>query len=61
MTKTTRILTALVLGLGLASFVSSCEKGPAEKAGEKIDNAVKDTKDAVKETAQDIKDKANKK
>jgi hypothetical protein len=35
----------LVLTFGLAA----CEKGPAEKAGEKIDNAVEETGDKIED------------
>ena len=34
-------LTALAVGL-LALSLSACEKGPAEKAGEKLDDVVED-------------------
>jgi hypothetical protein len=37
---------ALYVALAGVSIVG-CEKGPAEKAGEKVDNAVDDMKDAV--------------
>jgi hypothetical protein len=57
MTKMTKTVMAATLALSLMGFVSSCEKGPAEKVGEKIDNAVQDTKDAAK----DVKDKVTKK
>lgn len=41
--RITLLMSALVL-----VFVASCsEKGPAEKAGERIDSAVEDVKDAV--------------
>ena len=46
---------ALVMGMALGSM--SCEKGPAEKIGEKIDKGVQNTKDAAK----DVKDDINKK
>ena len=39
---------ALVLGVGALFFFAGCEaEGPAEKAGEKIDQGVQDAKDAV--------------
>ncbi len=43
-----RILLAGV-ALSLVASFSACEKGPAEKVGENIDKAAKDTKDAVKD------------
>jgi hypothetical protein len=47
-------LPVLVLLLG---GVSACkEKGPMEKAGEKVDKAVEKTGDAIKEGADKVKD-----
>lgn len=44
----------LVITVGLAT--SGCpEKGPAEKAGAKIDEAVDKTKDAAKDVAKEVK------
>ena len=41
------ILLSVTLGLsGVA--LSACDEGPAEEAGEAIDEAVEDAKDAVK-------------
>lgn len=45
-----RRLTGLAaLLLGTATIITGCEepKGPAEKAGENVDKAVQDAKDAV--------------
>ena len=48
-----KIIRNLIVVLALSTIAlatSACpEKGPAEKAGEKIDNAIDKTKDAVKE------------
>lgn len=41
------LLTSLILFPFVASVVSCKEKGPVEKAGEHIDDAVEDVKDAV--------------
>jgi hypothetical protein len=57
MKKTRQFLILGLLGLGLTAMLASCKKGPAEKVGEKIDNAVQDTKDA----ARDVKDDLTKK
>ena len=43
--------------LGFANMACP-EKGPVEKAGERIDEAVDDTKDAAKDAAEEIKDAA---
>ena len=52
-----KILTLALLSFSLAVFVASCKKGPAEKVGEKIDNAVQDTKDAARDMKDDLKKK----
>lgn len=50
---------ALALILFAAIFAYACaEKGPAEKAGEKIDDAVSETADAVEEAGEDIEEAA---
>jgi hypothetical protein len=50
------ILAALISGL-LLTGLSACEKGPAEKAGEAIDNAASDVADKSKEAADAVKKK----
>lgn len=48
MVNTPRKLSALLLLLALAAFgLTACEQGPAEDAGEAIDQAVENTGDAV--------------
>jgi len=39
----------IILALSLTMMFSACEKGPAEKAGEQIDQAVEKTSDTVKD------------
>ncbi|OHB29931.1 MAG: hypothetical protein A2X84_01800 [Desulfuromonadaceae bacterium GWC2_58_13] len=47
------VFLSLVLAIGLTSLLAACEKeGPAEKAGQQIDQAV----DEVKEEAAQIKE-----
>lgn len=56
----TNLKKALLISL-MASCVTlaACEpKGPAEKVGEKIDNAVDNTKNAVEDANESIKDAA---
>ena len=50
------ILAALLSGL-LLMGLSACEKGPAEKAGEAIDDAASDVADTTGEAADAVKDK----
>ena len=51
-----RIFTTLFAVLLIMSL-SSCDKGPAEKAGEAIDDAASNVADKSEETAETIKDK----
>ncbi len=51
--KTSLLLILLTLALGLAAC---SQDGPAEKAGEKIDNAAEDFGDAMEEATDDAGD-----
>ena len=51
-----KISTTLFAVLLIMSL-SACDKGPAEKAGEAIDDAASDVADKSEETAEAIKDK----
>ena len=51
-----RITTALFAGLILVGL-SACEKGPAEKAGEAIDDAASDMADKSEDAADTMKEK----
>jgi hypothetical protein len=45
----------LITSLGLAVLTFGCDsQGPAEKAGEKVDQSVENTKDALEETSDKI-------
>jgi hypothetical protein len=48
-------VTAFSMGI-LVAALSGCEKGPAEKAGASIDNAVKKTGQQVDKAGDKIKD-----
>ena len=50
------ILAALLSGL-LLMGLSACEKGPAEKAGEAIDDAASDVADKSEEAVEATKEK----
>jgi hypothetical protein len=50
------ILAALLSGL-LLMGLSACEKGPAEKAGEAIDDAASDVADKTDDAADAVKEK----
>jgi hypothetical protein len=47
--------TALVLGLLLVAL-SGCEKGPAEKAGESVDDAVDRAGESLEDAGDSIRD-----
>jgi predicted small lipoprotein YifL len=53
----TKIGLVFVMVMSLIALPACREKGPAEKAGEKIDKAVDDVKDKTKEAADKIEDK----
>ena len=53
-----KLITMIVLGLSIFAFTACESKGPAEKAGEKIDQAVEKTSDKAKEATEAVKDKA---
>jgi hypothetical protein len=49
-----KIAAAILLGLGLTLEMAACKPGPAENVGEKIDQAVQDSKDAARDIKRDI-------
>lgn len=53
------ITTALLTGILLLGL-SACEKGPAEKAGEAIDDAASGVADAAEDAGEAVKDKLDK-
>lgn len=53
------IASAIVLSFSVAGL-TACEKGPAEKAGEKIDDAVKNVGEKMEDAGDKIKDAAKK-
>jgi hypothetical protein len=56
MRNATRLCIAVVAGSLLVGALAGCrEKGPMEKAGEKIDDAGRSVKDAAKDAADKLK------
>jgi hypothetical protein len=53
------IAAAIVLSFAVAGL-TACEKGPAEKAGAKIDNAAKKAGDKIEDAGDKIKDAVKK-
>ena len=43
----------------LAILLSACSGGPAEKAGEKIDDASTDVKNSIEDACENVKDTLN--
>ena len=53
-----KLITVIVLSLSIFAFTACESKGPVEKAGEKIDQAVEKTTDKAKEVTEAVKEKA---
>jgi predicted small lipoprotein YifL len=53
-----KLLIFIVLILSIFAFNACESKGPVEKAGEKIDQAVEKTSDKAKEVTEAVKEKA---
>jgi predicted small lipoprotein YifL len=53
-----KLLILIVLVLSAFAFTACESKGPVEKAGEKIDQAVEKTSDKAKEVTEAVKEKA---
>ena len=53
------IAAAIVLAFAVAGL-TACDKGPAEKAGEKIDNAAKKAGEKMEEAGNKVKDAVKK-
>ena len=56
--KSYRNITATLFAGLLLMGLSACEKGPAEKAGEAIDDAASDVADVAEDAASDVADAA---
>jgi hypothetical protein len=57
--RKTQFLSVLLIGGLLGTGLVACEKqGPAEKAGEKLDNAAKDVKEGAEEAGEKIQNAA---
>ena len=54
------IAAAIFLSFAVAGLAACEKKGPAEQAGETIDNAAKKTGDKIEETGEKIKDAVDK-
>lgn len=57
MTRSILLVILLAIGsVGVVSLTGCKEKGPAEEAGEAIDDAAKDAADKAEDAADDVKD-----
>jgi hypothetical protein len=54
--KLRNIITATLVASALLIAIPGCEKGPAEKAGASIDNALEKTGDQIEKTGDAIQD-----
>jgi hypothetical protein len=55
--KSYKNITAALLSVLLLMGLSACEKGPAEKAGEAVDDAASDVADAAEDAADAVEEK----
>ncbi|WP_373079659.1 hypothetical protein [Zhongshania sp.] len=55
-TQSSKILVAFFIVASAVFAVSGCEKGPAEKAGERIDQGVENAKEAYQEGVEEVQD-----
>ncbi|MDF1690723.1 MAG: hypothetical protein P1U47_00005 [Zhongshania sp.] len=55
-TQSSKFLVAFFVIASAMFAVTACEKGPAEKAGESIDQGVENTKDAYQEGVEEVQD-----
>jgi hypothetical protein len=53
-----KLIAIIALSLSILAFIACESKGPAEKAGAKIDRAVEKTSDKAKEASEAVKNKA---
>jgi hypothetical protein len=57
--KLTHIINAALVASSIFIALPGCEKGPAEKVGASIDNAVEKSGDQIKKTGDAIKQSVN--
>jgi len=56
--KPSNIISTALIASALLIAIPGCEKGPAQKAGKSIDNAVDNTGDQIEKAGDAIKDTA---
>ena len=54
-----KLITIIVLSLSIFAITACESKGPVEKAGKKVDQAVEKASDTAKEATEAVKDKAD--
>ncbi len=60
MTQWMRLMSAGMLATAVTFGVAGCEeKGPMEKAGERMDDALEDAGDAIEDAGEKIEDKTD--
>lgn len=51
-----KVLSIMIVSLSLLTFVACESEGPAERAGEKVDEAIEDTGDALEEAGEEVEE-----
>jgi len=54
--KLSNIISAALVASALLIAIPGCEKGPAQKAGESVDNAIDNTGDQIENAGDSVKD-----
>ncbi len=53
-----KLIAMIILSLSIVAFAACDSKGPAERAGEKIDQTLEKASDKAKEVTEAVKEKA---
>jgi hypothetical protein len=54
--KLSNIISTALVASALLIAIPGCEKGPAQKAGESVDNAIDNTGDQIENAGDSVKD-----
>jgi hyperosmotically inducible protein len=57
--KTIKVWLSMAILIGAVATFTGCNKGPAERTGEKVDRAVERTGDKLEDAAERAKDKVD--
>jgi hypothetical protein len=59
MTISLKKLTTILLSAMFVFTLGACSEGPAEDAGEKVDEVITDAGNAIEDACEDVKENAN--